>query len=562
MPNTTSIAALQVSVLASSDEFYAEVRDRRPSSIALFADLNEAQREQLAHDAWQVGLRALHNAHAAAQEARLANIGQALLADVDRQLRAHVDEQQKAMSAAMARFFDPQDGQLPQRLSAFLGDHGVLARVLDKYLAPQSGVLSQVLARQVGESSPLFRKLSPTDSEGLVKVLEKQLGTVMHTGHGELVRALDPLAEDGAVARFLRSLREELDDADDDRAKQLSAALSALDANDENSLLSRLMRETERARQEVLTAVNPDAPGSPFAMLKASLTKLLVDQASAQQETAKQQAARQIEFEKDLRESLARIETKRNQDLKSTRGGFDFEDAVIGFVAAATQGGPYVLEVTGAVAGVGRCKKGDAVLRFTAESAFAGAGVVFEAKRDASYTAQRALDELDAARKNRDAVAGVFIMARSHASDAFPRFARFGNNVLVTWDDEDLAASAYLHAAVLLGLALATRSQSVGDEADIAALRDIETRIEGELKRLDRMEKHSESIRKHVDGLGDEIRKGHKALDRLLRHAQSTLRALNIELSEETLERSSPIALPSGSLERAILTLPASAESR
>ena len=65
------------------------------------------------------------------------------------------------MLTATSRFFDPQDGQLPQWLTAFLGDQGMLVRVLEKYLAPQSGVLSQVLAREVGESSALFRKLSP-----------------------------------------------------------------------------------------------------------------------------------------------------------------------------------------------------------------------------------------------------------------------------------------------------------------------------------------------------------------------------------------------------------------
>lgn len=60
-----------------------------------------------------------------------------------------------------------------------------------------------------------------------------------------------------------------------------------------------------------------------------------------------------------------------------------------------------------------------------------GAGVVFEAKRDASYTAQKALEELDIARANRNAEAGVFVMARSHAPEGFPTFARFGNNVLL-----------------------------------------------------------------------------------------------------------------------------------
>jgi hypothetical protein len=177
--------------------------------------------------------------------------------------------------------------------------------------------------------------------------------------------------------------------------------------------------------------------------------------------------------------------------------------------------------------------------------------VVFEAKRDATYTTQKALEELDAARKNRDAVAGVFVMARSHASDLFPRFCRYGSNVLVTWDDEDPATDPFLHAAVLLGTALVTRSKSVGEPGDIAALRDIEARIEGELGRLERMERHSEAIRKNVDGISDEIRRAQKALDVLVRKAQGTLRALNVELHDEAAERATPIALPNGAFDQA-----------
>lgn len=271
---------------------------------------------------------------------------------------------------------------------------------------------------------------------------------------------------------------------------------------------------------------------------------------------AKGQEARQVQFEKEVREALARIETKRAHLQASPRGGLDFEDAAIAFVRSATQGGPFVFQATAATTGVGRCKKGDAVLRFTSESAFAGAGVVFEAKHDATYTAQRALDELDAARRNRNAVAGVFIMAQSHAGDAFPRFARYGANVLATWDDEDPSTDARLQAAVLLGMALVTRSRPAGDAGDVAALRDIESRIEGELSRLERLEKYSETIRKNVDGISDEVRKAQKALDLLLRKAQSTLRALNVELHDEAEERTSPIALPNESLAEALRAFP------
>lgn len=560
MSIVTRMQSLSASVLLAADEVAIELRDGRPDSLALFGDLDEAVREQLANDAWAIGLRALANAHAAAQESTLKDVGATLLVDIDRQLKLHVDQQQETIGAVLSRFFDPNDGQVTRRLEAFVDDHGVLARLLEKYLGPQNSVLAEALARQVGETSPLFKKLSPTDSTGLVKVLEAQLRAVMGEGHAEVVRALDPLAEDGAVSRFLKSLREELKDADEDRQKQLSAALSALDANDENSLLSRLVRETHQARQDVLAAVNPDAPSSPMALLKTSLTKLFQEQSTAQVTLAKRQEERQLQFEKEVREALVRIETKRIQDQKTIRGGLDFEDAVVAFVRAATQGAPCVFEALGATAGLGRSKKGDAIVRFTEESAFAGAGVVFEAKRVAGYTVQNALDELDAARKNRNAAAGVFVMAGSHASDLFPRFARYGNNVIVVWDDQDPVTDAYLHAAILLGIGLLTRIKAAGD-ADIAALRDVESRIEGELARLEKMEKHSDSIRRNVDGISDEIRKAHKALDLLLRKAQSTLRALNVELIDESSETKSPLCLPKESLATAVSALPSDGEA-
>jgi len=561
MTNIIPAQSLSVSILFAADEVAVDLRDRRPDSLALFDDLDPTVREQLAHDAWAIGLRALANAHAAAQESKLKDVGAALLGDIDRQLKLYVEQQQQTIGAVLARFFDPNDGQVTLRLSAFVDDHGVLARLLEKYLGPQNSVLAEALAKQVGETSPLFKKLSPTESTGLVKVLEAQLRAVMGEGHAELVRALDPLAEDGAVARFLKSLREELKDADEDRQKQLSAAVAALDANDESSLLSRLVRETHRAREDVLAAVNPDAPSSPMALLKASLTRLLQEQSTVQLALAKRQEERQLQFEKEVREALVRIETKRTQDQKTIRGGLDFEDAVVAFVRAATQGAPCVFEATGATTGVGRSKKGDAIVRFTAESAFAGAGVVFEAKRDAGCSVQKALDELDAARKNRSAAAGVFVMARSHASDVFPRFARYGNNVIVVWDDQDPTTDVYLHAAILLGIGLITRTQAAGDAGDIAALRDIEVRVESELSRLERMEKHSDVIRRNVDGISDEIRKAQKALDLLLRKAQSTLRALNVELSDEATEATSPLCLQKGSLEAAVLALPSTDEA-
>lgn len=133
--------------------------------------------------------------------------------------------------------------------------------------------------------------------------------------------------------------------------------------------------------------MNPDAPSSPMALLKGSLTKLFHEQSTAQFALATRQEERQAKFKKEVREALVRIQTKRTQDPKTRRGGLVFEDAVLSFVRAATQGAPCVFEATRATAGVDRSKNGDAVVRFTRERALAGAAVVFEAKREAGYFA-------------------------------------------------------------------------------------------------------------------------------------------------------------------------------
>ena len=116
-------------------------------------------------------------------------------------------------------------------------------------------------------------------------------------------------------------------------------------------------------------------------------------------------------------------------------------------------------------------------------------------------------------------------------------------------------------AAVLLGVGLVTRTKAVGDEGDITALRDIEKRIEDELTRLEKMARHSENIRKNVDGISDEIRRAQKKLDLLLRNARSTLTALNTEVSDEAIEAKSPIARPQASFDAAVLAHPSSGEA-
>jgi hypothetical protein len=515
-------------------------------------DLNEAQRTGLVTDAWSIGLRALMNAYKQAEESRLSDIGRTLKEDLDKQLAVYVERQQSNFVQVLAHYFDPRNGQIVTRLDGFMRDEGDLARTMDRFLAPEHGALAQTLARELGENSPLLRRLSSTDSEGVVFLLETKLREALAENQVEVARALDPVAEDGAVARFLRALRLELEKADNDRSKQLALATQALDANDENSLLSRLIRETTTAKNAFVAAMNPELPNSPMAMMKTTLSTLLQQHVKSQQEAMGLMHERQAKFEHDVRDSLVRLEERKRGDAKSTRGGFDYEEAVLRFVQRAVQGAPVTVDTTANTVGAkSGCKIGDQVVRFTPESIYAGGALVIEAKHDSGCTVTKALQELELARGNRTAGAAVFVIARSHAPAAFPNFARYGNDVLVVWDEADEGTDPYLHAAILLGLALASRQQRPDDAGDVEALADVQHRIEKELDRLDKMRKLVESIRGDAEKLGDEIRKGGDALGVLLRKAKTTLKALNVELTEAEDAKSAPVMLPAGSLAQA-----------
>jgi hypothetical protein len=556
---------LDVEVLLETDAIQATVTDRRADVVTTLVPLNEAQRQGFVTDAWTIGVRAIMNAHRNADEARLADVGKSILEDVDRELETYVVRQQEVFVQMLKRYFDPKDGQVAVRIESFIKDGGELARAMEKYLAPEHGALARTLARELGENSALLKKLSPTDNEGIVHVLETRIEQALEQNQAAITKALDPLAQDGAVARFLSTLRKDMEKADNDRSRQLTLVTKALDANDEASLLSRLMRETQSVRVAFLRAMNPDEPGSPLAVLKTSLTTLLDKHAKSQSEAMTAIEERQQKLDQYIRDSVARIEERRRGDARSARGGTNFEEIALRFIQRTVQGAPVVADSTGG--SVGACpgsKVGDQVLRFSDESIYAGSALVVEIKHDASYTVSRALAELEVARRNRGAQVGLFVMARSHAPSGFPEMARYGNDILVTWDAEDEGSDPYLHAGVILGLALASRQRRPADEGDVKALADIEHRIHQELARHEKMKKLAERIRKDAEELGDELRKGGDKLNLLLRKAKDTLKALNVELEDHAQERSAPVLLQANSLTgaRAELAVDSDADAR
>lgn len=543
MRGDTMTPNITATVTLLDDGLDVAIHDELPGSSTAFATLDARAQSELASEAWRLGLRVMANAHAQAEEAKLSDVGRTLIADVEHHLAEHLRAQERSLATALKQYFDPDDGKVAERMAALVGDRGTMPALLEKFVGPRNSVLAETLARAVGEGSVLFQKLSPSDSEGIVKVLESKIADALARNQRDLKDALDPLAPDGAVARFLRQLRDELATSEQGKDGRIAAALAALDANDEASAISRLMRETDRARDTLVSALNPSVPGSPLATVVASLRAEFDRQSLGMNQFQEAQRLRQEELDKSIQATLARFETKRREDARAPQGGHDFEAALSTFVTERLQNAPVTVDATGGTVGQrARCKVGDLVVRHTAEGAFAGSALVIEAKHDSSYTVSKALAELDEARDNRGASAGLMVMATSHASRGFPRFARHGQNVLVCWDPDDSRSDAWLEAGLLLGLYLVSRAV-VDDRGDIEALADVEGRIGTELDRVAKLEKLNDKIRDGSEGIEAELRKAKKQLTALLDKAKATLRALNVTLVDESLERAAPLSL-------------------
>lgn len=552
VPTTTNLgafaaAALDVDVALEDGALRATIVEHNRDVVTALSEIDPIHRRRLIETGWTFGLRAAMNAHRLASEARLTDIGQEMCNAFRSELEAHQGRQEEAIARVFAEYFNPVDGRVPARIDAFLKDDGELGRAMATYLAPD-GQLAKTLAQAFGEGSPLMQRLSPTDSQGLVQMIEARLGATLDAQKVQLAAALDPANEAGALGRFFKALKLELVRAAESRDKQVAAIAKALDVSDATSAMSTFFGETRAAQRSLLQAMNAEDPASPLGAIKGTLVKLLEKHAKEHHDVLAMMEERQRKDSIELREAMAKLETKRRVESRSAAGGLTFEDSVVDTVAGMLCGAAVTVEATGATVGLrSGSKKGDAVVRFAADHKYAGAGVVIEAKHDASYSVPRALEELATARANRDASVGLFVMARSHAPIGFPRFQRYGADVLVTWDDGDPESDIVLESALSLALFMAPQGRRESeDREDIASLRDIEGRIEAEIKRWEQARKSGERVRAEGESICELARKGEKALGVMVRNARKMLKALDVPMLGTDQPGQPTLLLPEG----------------
>ena len=465
-------------------------------------------RNTFAVSALRIGILALRQAQGNVDAEVVRNEGQRLIAELSRELALGVQQIDSKIAGSLKLYFDPQSGHFTERVERLVRKDGDLETMLRQQIGDgESSELARALARRIGETSPLMRRLDPQDAESISRSIEKSVKDVLDAEQGRILGEFSLDNEAGALTRVVAQLEATNGKFKGDIEKQIKAAIREFSLDDESSALSRLVKKVEEAKDRITDEFSVDNQGSAINKLNLVLAEtrqsiddnLTLDNEQSALARLKKQLtdvlgdiqSKNQEFQQDVSAKLASLVTRHQEEMRSTTHGISFEEEFCVFLQREAQRAGDVFTATGTKPGaIGKCKTGDAIIQIGTEAAAAGERIVFEAKSSKKYSLADARQEIDEARKNRGASVGVFVFAKDTAPQGLQPFTRIEHDLFVIWDAADPSTDIYLSAAVSVAKALLFRQKAVDNKSQASVL-DMEralNALEKQLKGLDQME--------------------------------------------------------------------------
>lgn len=481
------------------------------------------ERTRYAMSALRLGVLALRQASGVIDSDAVRREGERLVAGVRNTLSEHSSDLLHRLTGVVQQYFDPNTGQLPQRLDRLLKKDGDLEAILSRQLSGDTSALAQTLAKHVGQQSDIFKLLSPKQTDGLLAALTTAMGDALRTQREQILEQFSLDREDSALSRLVGELSDangalkkdlgeniakvvkefSLDNADGaltrlvGRVEKAQATISGeFSLDNQQSALSRLSAMLASTQEKVSQSLTLDDEKSPLYRLRAELLKVVGELADSNRK-----------FQSDVRETLVALQARRAESQRSTRHGGEFEAAVGEFLQLEAQrAGDLFVAVGETVGAKPRCKIGDHTITLGAESAAPGAVIVCEAKERQGYTAQGALLEMTEARENRVAQIGVFIFSARTAPGGIEPLQRHGRDVLVVWDPDDPQTDVFLRAALSIARALVVRERGDRDklQTELVELERAITMIAKDVERATRIKTSAETAGSAIRKITDE----------------------------------------------------------
>ena len=459
----------------------------------------ELQRFALA--ALKFGSRILREASGAIDRDTIRKEGTGIVEQLQMVMQEGSRDSLQSVSEEFRRFLDPESGILQQRLERLVaGDGSELNQVMSRHLEKETQLLGQLLEQHVGESSELLKILSPDQKDGLISQLQGQFQATLGEQSKQILEQFSLDQEGSALNRLVQSITDSNGALKTELSGDVDRMKAEFSLDNKESALSRIVHQLQKNEESISQNLTLDREDSPMARMRRDFIEIL------EKENLKAEA-----FRTEMMVLLEAQNVRREEALRSTHQGWAFEDQVNDHIERESQSKGDYFEATGMNAGrKSRSKVGDGVITLGPDTRAPGARIVIEAKKAKTYTLKKALEEIEMARENREAQAGIFVFAVDSAPKNVKPVERYGCDVVVKWDPEDETTDAYLYAAITIARSIVISEMNRDDsKIDIVGLEQAVRDIEAQATEIDKIITKARSVEKSgkdIGKLADNIR--------------------------------------------------------
>ena len=488
-------------------------------------------REEYALRALKIGLLALQQARGQIDAEQVQKAGERLLAELENRLQLHAHGLTHQLTTSLKEYFDPDSGRLQERIQRMIRKDGELEEVLRRQIGQEDSELHKTLLTHFGLESPLMKMLNPKESEGLMRALSDTIGNALMDQRSNVLAEFSLDNKDGALSRLIHKLSEANDGMTKSLQTRIDEVVKEFSLDKKDSALSRLVEEVTKAKDSIHHQFSLDNPDSALSRMQKQLnttSEKIDDHLTLDKETSalarlkreltemlhKHQETSQ-KYQEEVKVALAEMRKVREVASRSTEHGKTFEQQAFQFLQRETQAQGDAIAFVGNTPGiVARCKIGDILVELGPDAVAAGAKIVFEVKDEAKFRIDQARTEIVEARKNRDAQVGVFVYSAATAPPGLLPFQRFGDDLIVVWNNDDMQSDIYLQAALLVAKALCTKKtqQRTACAADFSAIEKAIASIEQRSEKLEEIVTWATTIKTNSGKIIDCMDKNREAI--------------------------------------------------
>ena len=481
----------------------AGVRPLRLSLLVEDADVvrelnaldNPQARDEYAIGALRIGVLALRQVRGEFDVAGLRQEAEHLLATLNTALSNHRESLLAEIKHALTAYFDPSSGSFSERVDRLVSKEGDLEKMLHRHVGAEDSELVKTLVAHVGEHSPLLQRLSPTESDGVIRQLEVTFAGELDKQRTAILAEFSLDNQGGALSRFVQEVTARNATFSGEIGRQIDGIAAEFSLDNAGSALSRLVRHVHETESTITAQFSLDQDDSALARLQRTLLQKLSEEEK-----------KNTEFREQVLSAVKSAEARRDEAARGTQQGRDFEEDVFLFVEReAIACGDVPERTTAAVGLIDRCKIGDCIISLGPERAAAGSRIAIESKKDRSYDLAKARREIKQARKNRGAEVGIFVFHSDCAPAPISSFDRVGDDIFCSWDPTRPECDVNLRAALTVASALCTRAHLAKEAASVdfdefdRAILDVEQAANG----LTDIETWAKTIRSNGDKILD-----------------------------------------------------------